>query len=75
MIKPTAMVFTSMLTELSMKESGRMTCNTEKELRLGLMAVDTRETMPSVGNTASVHISGTMALSILVTGMKTRLAA
>lgn len=73
MIKLTDTVCISMLMEHSMKESGKMIFNTAKELKLGLMGLDMRETMHSEESMELDHISGMMDHNILEIGMKTRL--
>jgi len=72
MTKPMAMVFTSMLMVPNMKASGRTTCNTARELRSGLTAPNTQEITLLEENTVSVHTNGTMEVSILEIGVKTK---
>jgi hypothetical protein len=56
----------------NMRESGKMTYNMGKELKLGLMAQDMKEITPLVGNTVLVLINGMMDRNIQVIGKRTR---
>jgi hypothetical protein len=58
--------------ELNMKESGKMIFNMGEVLKLGLMALSMMANTLSVGSMESEPISGTMALNIQGTGMKTK---
>ncbi len=72
--KQMAMVFTSMLMEHNMKESGRMIFNMAKELKLGQMVLDTKVTMGLVESMESVLINGMMVRNTQEIGKKTKLA-
>lgn len=55
-----------------MRESGKMTYNMEKELKLGLMAQDMKEITLLVGNTVLVLINGMMDRNIQEIGKRTK---
>ena len=55
-----------------MKVNGRMTDSTVKVLKHGLTKVGSRVSMHMVANTVLELISGTMAVNIVETGVKTK---
>lgn len=73
--KQMALAFIRMSMELCTKASGKMTCNTEWELKLGWTVQSTRDNTVSAASTASAPINGTTALATKENGTRTRSSA
>ncbi len=71
MTKPTAMVFTSTLTDRSMRETGKTTSNMERVMRHGLMEVNSTVSTSIQRKKARVSILGLMETSISESGRTT----
>jgi hypothetical protein len=60
---------------LGMKATGKMTCSTEMERRLGLMVQFMRASIRLARNTAGAYIPGTMAADTKESGLRIRYVA
>ena len=74
-IRLTDWVFTSMLTELSMKACGGMISSMAREWRLGLMGQNMRENMLSDANMESDSTSGMTGRNTSESGRKIKFLA
>ena len=75
MTKLTAMVFTTTLTALNMKESGRMINNMAKDTNHGQMGVNSMVFTLNLRRREEACIHGLMATNMLVTGLITSFQA